>query len=121
MSGYFECVCCGTVDMGETGDPALCDVCKVCECSADECNCRECVVDGCHGIYAPQMFAKRFENSLRAALDDQTIVDTLLKGPHEEYYDEAWGEVEGYVELTIDGKRWGIEQDGDIFLRRMSA
>lgn len=118
MSGYFDCVCCGTVDMGE---PDLCDVCRKCECTADECNCREYVVDGARGIYAPKAFAERFEKELRAAVDDQTIVDTLLKGPHEEYYDEAWNALEGNVEISVGGVRFIIEQDNDIFLRRVSA
>ena len=76
-----------------------------------------CIVDGCHGIYVPQNFAKRHDMaSWHVAQDD---VDILLSGPDNEFYWETWDDVlrDAYYVDGV-GLRFTLEQDGDLFAVR---
>lgn len=85
-----------------------CDQCRVHISGRD----RECIVDGCHGIYVPQRFAEKYLG-IFTDLEARAI---LLDGPDNECYLDVWDEVLGgeHVELP-DG--FSLEQeDGDVFL-----
>lgn len=80
-----------------------------------------CVVDSNRGIYAPQEFAKRYEQELRDSIknhgDDimSEDINILLLGPQNELYDDVWGDIL-HREITVGGKVFIIHQDGDVFL-----
>lgn len=112
-SGYFECACCGTVDMGE--DESYCDACRLCECSDTEPQCRELLIDGASGIYIPKEFAENFQPEAWGV--DAETVAILKAGPGHEAYWDAWEGVDGYVERDFDGKRYVLEQDGDLWAK----
>jgi hypothetical protein len=117
--GYFRCACCGIDDMGSVGDAPFCDACKLCECDEDTAECRMCIVDGSHGIYAPQVFAQRYKRESLFPVPSEEAWNTLLAGPvdtGEGAYWDIWAEdIDGRVEFNMNGKRWVLEQDGDLF------
>lgn len=122
MSGsYFDCVCCGSTDIGEEGEAALCEACALCDCGeeGDDPSCRELLIDGAQGIYVPKTFAENFEPE-KWGIDAETIA-ILKAGPDHDLYWEAWGDVEGYVERSINGKRWVLSQDGDLWAQCVGA
>lgn len=114
MSGYFDCVCCGTTDIGEDSE-TLCEACVLCDCTDEAPACRELLVDGSHGIYVAQVFVKNFAPAQWSISESDAAI--LSAGPDNENYWETWGDIEGYVEGTFDGKRWVLEQDGDLWAR----
>ena len=95
-----------------------------------------CLLDDSRGIYIPQIFAETFvfeEIAQHGAAYWQGVeaedLETLKKGPDEEFYWEAWDSVAQdafYVVesggTTIDGvafpegTRFHLEQDGDLWL-----
>lgn len=117
--GYFDCACCGTVDMSSDEETTMCEACTLCDCSEDSPSCRELLVDGSHGIYVPRAFATNFNMSDWGV--DVDTVTILLAGPDHADYWEAWSDVEGRTEATFDGKRWVLEQDGDLWARCVGA
>lgn len=66
------------------------------------------------GIYAPQEFVSQYEDELKNASRDD--IDTVLSGPDEEWYWEAWSDIESNAYIEIDGVKWFIHQSGDIWL-----
>jgi len=78
----------------------------------------QCVVDGAHGIYVPQEFARRINPEEWDGISQENL-DTLLSGPdHEDYWD-AWDDVERDATMTDDrGRTWRLMQDGDLFMIR---
>ena len=121
MSGYFECMCCGTVDMG---DGPLCDVCDFVGCGeeGDSPACRVCIVDGSAGVYVGREFVTRYNMAdWHVSVDDVTA---LLAGPESEDYWEAWDSITGYGAayfVDSEGARWELEQDGDLFARAVAV
>ena len=115
MSGYFDCMWCGTGDMGEG---PLCDVCTFVGCSeeGDSPDCTQCIVDGAHGVYVPRAFATNFSmTDWHVKEEDVTI---LLAGPENDEYWETWDYVSGGAYFVdAKGVRWELEQDGDLFAR----
>lgn len=75
---------------------------------------RVLIVDGCHGIYVPQRYAKICSSDDMATNEQREI---LLAGPdHDEYWD-VWDEVLSNVIVMRGGSRWALDQDeGDVFL-----
>lgn len=115
MSGYFECACCGTVDLS---DESFCDACLLCECGEDDPCCKELLVDGAAGIYVPKDFAMRYLSN-KSDRENWGISEedyaVLCKGPDEETYWDVWARIEGYAEAALNGKRWVLSQDGDLW------
>lgn len=72
------------------------------------------LLDGSRGVYIPQVFAKNFDLAL-CGITDQECIKTLLAGPEHEDYWDAWDSVLAVAEWNEDGKRLGLEQDGDLF------
>ena len=77
----------------------------------------EVVVDGGYGVYAPQVFIEKYQSRLHGVDVDDII--SLLNGPEDEWYWEAWENVldNGVLE-DDDGNKWRIYQDQDIFIIR---
>jgi len=121
MSGYFDCICCGTVDMGAG---PLCDVCAFVSCSeeGDDPGCRVCIVDSHHGVYVPRAFATNCNMSDWNVKEEDVTV--LLAGPENDEYWEVWNDLEGYggAHFTDSrGVRWELEQDCDLFARAVNV
>ncbi len=75
----------------------------------------ELVVDGHHGVYAPQFFVEMYEDDLTGV--DREDVKTVLAGPDEEWYWEAWDNIERDGLVKVGRKEYTIYQhEGDIFL-----
>lgn len=73
-----------------------------------------CLVNGAHGIYAPQAFIDLYD----AAAWGITPADAeiLRAGPDADWYWEAWDHVLGTAYyLADDGRRFTLWQDGDLF------
>ena len=76
----------------------------------------ECIIDGSHGIYIPQVFAERFENWQGITEDDLAI---LLNSPAHRDYWEVWDSVLATASYKDDdGHTWTLFQDGDLFMVR---
>ena len=75
-----------------------------------------CIVDGHYGIYVPQSFAERYDmNAWHVAAED---VEILLAGPDHESCWDAWSDVLDHAYYERHGKRFTLEQDGDLFAVR---
>ena len=71
---------------------------------------RICIVDGLHGIYVPQRFAKLYAGFIKYSLARE-----LQAGPDSETYWEAWDEVLSTSKIIIGGMIYSLEQDSDVF------
>ena len=121
MSGYYDCECCGTTDIGEDGD-TLCDVCTHLGCGedGDSTNCKVLILDGARGIYIPQDFAKNYDPAAWGVSKED--VGILLAGPDHEFYWDAWDNVEGRCEhKDREGVSWVLCQDGDLWAQAISV
>lgn len=121
--GYFDCACCGSVDMSSNDDnegPAMCDVCKHLGCTEDSPECKVLMIDGARGIYVPQAFVQNFTPSDWGLTPDEIAV--LDAGPdHVDYWD-VWEDVDGRKEyLDKEGVSWVLCQDGDLFAQAVSV
>jgi hypothetical protein len=73
----------------------------------------DCIVDGHHGIYVPQQFAKRFQEQAGLDGDDLAI---LLDGPDNKHYWDVWGDVLDNGTVTDrSGNVYSLYQDDDLF------
>jgi len=73
---------------------------------------RVLAVDGLYGHYVPKRFFERFPQFLEHVEDaDQRI----LQCPDHSDYFETWDLFVRYFEVMKDGKRWHLEQDGDLW------
>ena len=66
------------------------------------------IVDGCHGIYIPQIFARRFPEWLS---DEEREV--LLAGPEHEDYWETWKDV---TRRAYEDQSLYLGESGDVFI-----
>lgn len=74
---------------------------------------REFLIDEARGVYVPKKFAELFD--MRAWHVDEEDEVILLKGPDAENYWEAWEDVLAHAYIIEQGKKWTLEQDGDLF------
>ena len=75
----------------------------------------ELLLDGARGVYIPQNFVEEFDLTKWEGVD-QDDIDTLLKGPDEEWYWDAWDKVLNNATHTDDhGNVWHLYQDGDLW------
>lgn len=65
-----------------------------------------------HGVYIPQHFAQWYADEFENI--DAVDLDTILEGPNEDFYWEAWNNVLTYAVHKEDG--WTLYHDGDLFL-----
>lgn len=73
-----------------------------------------CVIDGHHGIYLPQQFAKSFD--LDEWNVDKEDIEILLAGPDHENYWDVWDDVLANARYTdANGVEWALWQDDDLF------
>lgn len=81
---------------------------------------RICIVDGQWGIYIPQRFAYIFRDAL-----SPTYRAVLLGGPsqtlesEEDPYWNAWDDAVRNLTLTIDGRKYRLVEDGDLFIEEI--
>jgi len=73
----------------------------------------QCIIDGHHGVYIPQMFAEQYGHMLPASLQDD--IKLLTDGPSEWYW-ETWEAVLDAAVLTIDGQEYYLYKDNDLFI-----
>ena len=71
------------------------------------------LIDEAMGIYVPQSYAVRYPHLIESAFCDDTL-QILLAGPEHDHYWEAWDDVLR-TPVTFKGKKWRLEQDGDLF------
>lgn len=74
---------------------------------------RELLLDESRGIYIPKKFAENFDTEEWHI--DEELVAELKEGPDGENYWEAWEAVLRDAWMIEDGKKWNLEQDGDLF------
>lgn len=72
------------------------------------------------GIYIPQSFCKGWSSFVNGYNKEGTdnlseSIDICIEGPGDELYWEAWDEVVQHTKLTIDGKQYTLDQDGDLW------
>jgi hypothetical protein len=72
----------------------------------------ELLISDTHGIYIPQRWAMYCQDMDGVRPENMEI---LKKGPDHPWYWEAWDEVLGLAHSIIDGKKWYLWQDGDLF------
>lgn len=75
----------------------------------------EILFDANRGQYIPQNFAEEIDHSKFTGIESNDI-ETLLNGPEDEWYWEAWQNVLDNAEYTTDAGTWTLYQDGDVFL-----
>jgi hypothetical protein len=79
----------------------------------------ECLIDNHHGLYIPQIYAKRFAEFTKGV--SKETLDDLLAGPESETYFDSWSDVldNGTLVSNIDGKEYRLiigEGAGDVFI-----
>lgn len=80
----------------------------------------ECLVDGAHGSYVPQVFAETCTPSAWGVTGAD--VETLLAGPDHPDYWEVWDDVLLYAQYPADdGRTFTLHQDGDLFAVAVDA
>jgi hypothetical protein len=75
----------------------------------------ELLLSDSRGIYIPRDWVMYYQDI--AAMDGvrPENIEILKAGPDHEWYWEAWDEVLGMAHSIIDGKKWYLWQDGDLF------
>ena len=75
----------------------------------------ELVIDGSAGIYSPKYFAELFGDQVKNVKPED--LETLLAGPEDEWYWEAWQNFQMYGKIEFRDEDWSIYQyEGDIWL-----
>ena len=75
-----------------------------------------CIIDGHHGIYVPQVFATNFDVTMWGFAEDDEDIKILRNGPDDPEYWDAWNIVCDNANLIDpDGVRWTLYQDSDLF------
>jgi len=68
------------------------------------------------GVYIPQNFVECFDVTVWGFAEDDEDIATLLNGPEDEWYWDAWNNVLARAESTdSNGDVWMLSQDGDLF------
>lgn len=82
----------------------------------------ELYLDGNRGVYIPQNFIECTDLDCLSNVDQQDI-NTLLQGPEDEWYWEAWSNILDNAILTEHrtGKQFNLYQDGDLWLVPVDA
>lgn len=75
----------------------------------------ELLLNDNRGVYIPQHFVEEFDLDKFEGIDPEDV-ETLKKGPEEEWYWEAWENVLNNATYTESGKTWTLHQDGDLWL-----
>lgn len=96
----------------------------------------QCLIDGHHGVYVPQVFATAFQTADWGITEEQAEV--LRHGPdhanaddrddpQEVYAEQCWGELYWEIWGTVlnnaewrdgEGNLWHLHQDSDLFAVR---
>jgi hypothetical protein len=62
----------------------------------------ELLINDAHGIYIPQLFCQTYINYIVNKEELKEDIETCLKGPEEEYYFDAWDNIEMNCKFTND-------------------
>ncbi len=74
----------------------------------------ECILDGSRGRYVPHQFViSGWAEKMNVCPKDQKI---LKEGPDNPDYWETWDDVVATATFTENGNKYGLEQEGDLFL-----
>ena len=71
-----------------------------------------CAVDNRHGIYVPQIWAKRFGEIAKGVSKED--IDILLAGPEHEHYWETWDDV--LENARVNSATFYLSENGDVFI-----
>jgi hypothetical protein len=70
-----------------------------------------CLISSSMGQYIPQMFAQEWGQFIKEG-EDKT---SLLNGPDNEWYNDAWWTIEQNTTIEIEGKQYTLYHDGDLW------
>ena len=75
------------------------------------------ILDGRHGVYIPQLFCEDItEEECNSLSIEWSDVRCCQSGPDEEWYWEAWDNIERDLLFTDSkGQQWRIYQNGDLW------
>ena len=73
-----------------------------------------CLVDGIRGVYVPQFFATHLF-SWTMSDEDRAV---LQAGPDHPDYWPTWEHVLATATMTVNGRKWGLWHDQDLFAVR---
>ena len=78
------------------------------------------LIDENRGLYIPQQFVKTYGPNVMGynpqSIDDlNEDLNICLYGPDHDLYSEAWSQLLATAKLTIEGKQYTLEQDGDLW------
>lgn len=79
------------------------------------------LVDSAAGIYVPQKFVENFDIGqwVKPTSDMEDAYNILLRGPDEDFYDDAWVEILDEAESTLEWEgeqyKYQLYQDGDLW------
>ena len=71
------------------------------------------LVDENRRIYIPQFFISNYGHAL--AHPSPTEVEYVKGGPYQSDYWECWDAILEHATVTIDGKQYTLEEDGDLW------
>ena len=72
----------------------------------------EIYADSSRGQYIPQYFAESYAEGWNVSAED---IATLLRGPDEEFYWDAWVSVLDSATFDTEEGQYILHQDGDLF------
>lgn len=71
------------------------------------------IFDGSRGVYIPQAFGQHCNENWHGVSAENR--QTLINGPDDEWYWEAWDSVLNSAYFEKDGNKWTLYQDGDLW------
>lgn len=74
-----------------------------------------------HGVHIPQIFAREIVacGVSLSGMDKEKIADCLAicrLGADQEWYWEAWDQLQRWLEVDVDGQKHCLYHDGDLWL-----
>lgn len=75
-------------------------------------NTIQLAVDGSHGIYAAKRFFELYPQFVDRLDADEELI---MQDPEHEHHSDTWERFVNDFEVMVDGTRWYIWEDGDIF------
>lgn len=73
------------------------------------------LVNGAAGAYIPQWFTEQYFHLVSNADKFEEEKQILLNGPDNEEYWDAWEDVLYNAEILIDGNKYHLEQEDDLW------
>ena len=70
------------------------------------------LLDSARGVFIPRDFVTEYAGAWSI---DRKDAEILAAGPEHDLYWETWDDVMGYAEYTVDGDKYILQQDGDLW------